>query len=187
MACPVASIVALGSLFPPARTLFAHDRRGRWFAWSGVLLLAAGWIAYFETGRQSQVRIAMEVISVVLLVIAALRIRVLAKRDGNGAKWAASLKQSGHTAWRVVRSPWVLGAKTLLLTMLAIEGLGWAHFGAIPFVLVVVALFAFAGIRLARLRRPARFETLEALASRPVEGNCPLGFDSGPRSRIARS
>ena len=187
MACPVASIVALGSLFPPARTLFTHDRRGRWFAWSGLLLLAAGWIAYFETGRLAQIRIAMEVISIALLVIAGLRIRVLARRDGNGAAWARALRESGRMGWRVLRSPWVLGAKAVLLTLLALEWGGWVHIPVRVFALSVIALLTFAGIRIWRLRRPARFETLESFANRPVEGNCPLGFDSAPRSGIARS
>lgn len=187
MACPVASIVALGSLFPPARTLFAQDRRGRWFAWSGLLLLAAGWIAYFETGRQVEIRIAMEAISVALLVIAGVRIRVLARRDGNGAAWVRALRESGRIGWQVLRSPWVLGAKAVLFTLLVLEWGGWTHVPLGIFALTVIALFTFAGIRIWRLRRPARFETLESFANRPVEGNCPLGFDSAPRSGIARS
>jgi len=187
MACPVASIVALGSLFPPAKTLFTRDRRGRWFAWSGLLLMAAGWIAYFETGRLVKIRIAMEVVSVALLLIAGLRIRVLAKRDGNGAAWARSLRASGRVAWQVVRSPWVLGAKTALLILLVVEWARWADVPAAAFTTAVIALFTFAGVRLWRLRRPARFETLESFANPSVEGNCPLGFDSAPRSGVARS
>jgi hypothetical protein len=35
------------------------------------------------------------------------------------------------------------------------------------------------------MQRPSRFETLESLATRPVEGSCPLGFDAGSRSETA--
>jgi hypothetical protein len=98
-----------------------------------------------------------------------------------------SLREGGRFGWQVMRSPWVLGAKTVLLTMLTIEWAGWSHFTPIAYGVTVFALFLFAGIRVWRLRRPARFENLESFANRPVEGNCPLGFDSGPRSRIARS
>jgi uncharacterized iron-regulated membrane protein len=89
--------------------------------------------------------------------------------------------------WQVLRSQWVLGAKAILLTLLVLEGGGWVHVPLRVFALAVIALFTFAGIRIWRLRRPARFEALESFADRPVEGNCPLGFDSAPRSGIARS
>ena len=186
MACPVASLVALGALFPPARTLFARDRR-RWVAWTGLALLAAGWIAYYLFGRRPSVRIGMEVASVLLLVLAGVRIRVLAGRDGNGAAWARAWRDAGRLGWQLLRSPWVLAAKVVLLTMLVLEWTGIADLTARQFALAILALFAAVGFRIVQMQRPARFETLESLAARPVEGSCPLGFDAGPRSETARS
>jgi hypothetical protein len=184
MACPVASLVALGALFPPAHTLFARDRM-RWIAWAALALLAAGWIAYYVALRRPSVRITMEIVSVVLLVAAGLRIRVLARRDGNAAAWLRAWRDAGRRGWQLLRSPWVLAAKLVLLTMLVLEWSGRADFSATQFGLAILALVTAVGIRIVQMRRPARFEALESLAARPVEGSCPLGFDAG-RSETAR-
>jgi len=186
MACPVASLVALGALFPPVRTLFARDRM-RWLAWTALALFAAGWIAYYLVARRPSVRIAMEIMSVVMLVVAGLRIRVLARRDGNGAAWSRAWRDAGRLGWQLLRSPWVLAAKVVLLTMLVLEWSGRADLSATQFALAILALFTAVGVRIVQMQRPARFETLESLATRPVEGSCPLGFDAGARSETARS
>ena len=187
MACPVASLVALGALFPPARTLFADDRKGRWIAWSSLALIAGGWLAYFLVWRQLPVRIAMEVISVAMLVGAGLRLRVLARRDGNAEKWKRAFRDGSRYATQLVRSPWVLTAKAVLLTMLGLEWVRWVHFSTLEYALAVVALVALVGVRIVQLQRTPRFATLESLATRPVEGTCPLGFDSPARPAPAHS
>ena len=186
MACPVASLVALGALFPPARTLFADDRGGRWIAWISLALVVGGWFAYFLLVRTLPVRIVMEVLSMVMLVAAGLRLRVLAKRDGNAEKWKNSFRRGSRYATQLVRSPWVLGAKGVLLTMLALEWGKWMHFTVVEYWIAVGALVAMIVVRMVQLHRAPRFTTLESLAARPVEGTCPLGFDSPARPAPAR-
>lgn len=176
MVCPFASLIGVGAVASGSQRLLVKDTRYRAYTWAATVLLAAGWLAYFLVLRRHEVRIALEVVSVLALVAGALRLRALV-RSGQVAPLSSGwLGRAARAFAHAVRSPWVAGTKAWLLAMVTFEWLGRARFSGLEYGVVVSLLLVLVTIRL--LRRPAtgRFSSLARFGEASPAATCPLGF-----------
>lgn len=153
MVCPFAGLLGVGAVATGSQRLLVKDRRYRAYSWAAAALLGLGWLAYFTVARRHEVRVALEVLSVLAVVLAALRVRALV-RSGQAAPLTGGLlgRVLASTGY-AVRSPWVAAAKAWLLAMVAFQSLGRASFSAAEYGAAVALLLGLIAVRL--LRRPA--------------------------------
>ena len=187
MACPVAGLVGVGAVVTGSERLLVKDRRYRLYSWAAVAFLGLAWTAYFVFLRTRELRIVLEVVSVLGLIVAALRVRRLVRTGEVAPLMAGAFGRMLGALVYAVRSPWVAGAKTWLLAMVIFQGLGRAKFTSIEYGAVVAVVLTLIAERL--LRRPAksRFESLEQFQSGAAPASCPLGFGCAPESRVSGS
>lgn len=183
MVCPFASLIGVGAVATGSQRLLVRDYRYRVYAWVAAALLGGGWLAYFLALRRPEVRIALEVASVLALVVGALRVRSLVRSGQVAPLTAGALGLVLASFAYAVRSPWVAGAKAWLLAMLAFQWLGRASFTALEYGAAVTVLLALVAVRL--LRRPAtvRFGALERFGAGSPAAECPLGFGCAVAAR----
>lgn len=185
LVCPFASLIGVGAVATGSQRLLVRDTRYRAYTWAAAALLGAGWLAYFLFLRRHDVRVALEVASVLALVAGALRLRALV-RSGQVAPlssgWLGGLSRAFAYA---VRSPWVAGTKAWLLAMVTFEWLGRAHFDGLEYGAVVSLLLALVTIRLLRRPAPSRFGSLERFGADAPAAGCPLGFGCAAAPRDA--
>lgn len=180
MVCPFASLIGVGAVASGSQKLLVRDHRYRVYAWVALALLGGGWLAYFLFLRRGDVRIALEVASVLALVAGGLRLRSLVRSGQVEPLSAGTLGRVMRAFGHAVASPWVAGTKAWLLAMIAFEWLGRASFSAWEYGAVVTVLLALVAIRL--LRRPVatRFGSLERFGAATPAAVCPLGFGCAP-------
>jgi hypothetical protein len=178
-------LVGVGAVVTGSERLLVKDRRYRLYSWAAVALLGLAWTAYFVFMRMRELRIALEVASVLGIVVAALRVHTLVRAGEVAPLTAGAFGRVLGALIYAVRSPWVAGAKTWLLAMVIFQGLGRARFTTVEYVAVVAVLLTLIAARL--LRRPAksRFGSLEQFRSDSAPAACPLGFGCAPESRAA--
>jgi hypothetical protein len=173
----VSSILGVGAVFGGVHSLLFQDRRWRWLAWSVLLGLAAGWAGYFTVVREPGSRIALEVVSVLALIVAALRVRWLVRTGAARPLLFAPMGRALRWFAPVFGSVWVVAAKIWLLAMLVMEWRGKAHFNGLEYAVVSAIL---AGLIVLRVRSVSRaragFSTLASLANTSPATTCPLGF-----------
>jgi hypothetical protein len=156
--CPFASAVGAVTAAGGVHSLLFRDRRFRRLAWATLILLAAGWTAYFAAFRTPPVRIALEAASVAAVIAAALRVRHLMRAHGFVPPLHRPASRLLRATWPVLGSPGVLVGKVWLLAMLVMEWRGRARFAAAEYALVVAATLALAALRVVSLRRARRAE-----------------------------
>jgi hypothetical protein len=177
----------VGAVVTGSERLLVKDRRYRLYSWAAVGLLGLAWTVYFVFMRTPGMRIALEVISVLGLIGAALRVHTLVRAGEVAPLTAGAFGRVLAALVYAVRSPWVAGAKTWLLAMLIFQGLGRATFTPVEYAAVVAMLLTLITVRL--LRRPvkSRFGSLEQFQAGVAPAACPLGFGCAPESRVAGS
>lgn len=187
MACPVAGLVGVGAVVTGSERLLVKDRRYRLYSWAAVALLGLAWTAYFVFLRTHQMRIALEVVSVLGLIVAALRVHTLVRAGEVAPLTAGAFGRVLGALVYAVRSPWVAGAKTWLLAMVIFQGLGRAAFTPLEYGAVVAVLLTLITVRLFRPPARSRFGSLEQFQSGAAPAACPLGFGCAPESRVGGS
>lgn len=176
MPCPFATAAGVVASIGGSYTLLFQDRRYRLVAWTALVLLLAGWVAYFALWRTGPLRVGLEVMSVAVLVAGGLRVRWLVRRGWNPPLLAPVARVTSGV-WKVAGSPWVLAAKVWLAAMLVMEWRGKASFSALEYGIVTAVLLACVAVRLVAIHRGRRsFAALESLASGAPAPSCPLGF-----------
>lgn len=187
MACPVAGLVGVGAVVTGSERLLVKDRRYRLYSWAGVALLGLAWTAYFVFLRTREMRIALEVASVLGLIVAALRVHMLVRAGEVAPLTAGAFGRVLGALVYAVRSPWVAGAKTWLLAMVVFQGLGRATFTPLEYGVVVAVLLTLITVRLVRRPAKSRFGSLEQFRAGAAPAACPLGFGCAPESRATGS
>lgn len=185
MPCPFTSAFGIGVVFGGVHTLFVQDRQGRVLSWGVLLTLLTAWAGYFASGRSSSLRLALEVVSVAMLVLAFARLRWLSRRRGLRSPLSSHALALGRRVWSAIGSSWVLAAKVWLAAMLVMEWRGKAHFEPLEYLAVSLGILALMVHRLVARRRARLFEALETYARETASGSCPLGF-GGAAARAAR-
>lgn len=180
MVCPFASLIGVGAFASGSQRLLVRDHRYRVYTWVVLAALGGGWLAYFTFLRRDEVRIALEVVSVLALVAGGLRLHSLVRSGQAEPLTAGTLGRVMRAFGHAVASPWVAGAKAWLLAMVTFEWLGRASFSGWEYGAVVTVLLSLVAIRL--LRRPAatRFGSLERFGAATPAAACPLGFGCAP-------
>jgi hypothetical protein len=172
LACPISSLLVLGTTVGGARTLLVDDRRYRTWTWLLLAATVAAWILYFLYRREPELRIALEVGTVIFLGAAIGRAVWLRRRARAGRPATVSALRA---AWQWTASPWVLAIKGWIAAMVVMEAFGRVHFTVLEWMLVSAALAAAIAITVMRRRRRP-FATLESLAAGSCAPGCPLGF-----------
>jgi hypothetical protein len=185
--CPIAGLVGVGAVATGSERLLVRDRRYRLYSWTAVALLGLAWTTYFVALRAREVRVALEVATVLGLAVAALRVRALVRSGEVAPLRAGALGRALASLGYALRSPWVAGAKSWLLAMLVFEALGRARFTVVEYGVVVAVLLGLIVMRLLRRPGQSRFGSLERFEAAPAAANCPLGFGcaSVPRGTAA--
>lgn len=183
MVCPFASLIGVGAVATGSQRLLVRDVRYRVYAWLATALLGGGWLAYFVALRRPEVRIALEVASVLALVVGAVRVRSLVRSGEVAPLTAGALGTLLGSFAYAVRSPWVAGAKAFLLAMIAFQWLGRAHFSAPEYGAAVTVVLALIAVRLLRRPASARFGALERFGAETAATSCPLGFGCAAADR----
>lgn len=185
MVCPFASLIGVGAVASGSQRLLVKDYRYRVYTWVATALLALGWLAYFLALRRDDVRIVLEVVSVLALVTGALRLRALVRSGQVAPLTSGTLGRVIGSFAYAVRSPWVAGTKAWLLAMVAFQSFGRASFSGLEYGAVVSLLLALIAIRLLRRPATARFGSLERFGAESPAANCPLGFGCAAATRDA--
>jgi hypothetical protein len=172
--CPFASLIGVGAVASGSQKLLVRDHRYRVYAWIALAVLGGGWLGYFLYLRRDEVRIALEVASVLALVAGGLRLRSLVRSGGVEPLTAGTLGRVMLAFGHAVASPWVAGAKAWLLAMVTFEWLGRASFSGWEYVAAVTVLLSLVAIRLLRRSAATRFGATAPAAV------CPLGFGCAP-------
>lgn len=167
--------------------LLVKDRRYRLYSWVAVAAVVLAWVAYFVFLRTREMRIALEVTTVLGLIVAGLRVRKLVRAGEVAPLTAGTFGRVVDALVYAVRSPWVAGGKAWLLAMYVFQGFGRASFTFLEFSLAWAAVLTLITVRL--IRRPARsrFGSLEQFQAGAAPASCPLGFGCTPESRAAGS
>jgi len=187
VACPVASLVGVGAVVTGSERLLVKDRRYRLYSWAAVAAVGLAWAAYFVFLRTREMRIVLEVTTVLGLIVAALRVHTLVRAGEVAPLTAGAFGRVVSALVYAVRSPWVAGAKAWLLAMYVFQGFGRASFTFAEYGVAWAALLTLITVRL--LRRPARsrFGSLEQFQAGAAPASCPLGFGCAPESRVGGS
>ena len=185
MVCPFASLIGVGAVATGSQRLLVKDYRYRVYTWVATALLGIGWLAYYVALRRPELRVALEVASVLGLVAGAIRVHTLVRSGQVAPLTSGALGRVLGAFSYAVRSPWVAGTKAWLLAMLAFQWLGRARFTGLEYGAVVALLLGLVAIRL--LRRPAksRFGSLERFGAETPAASCPLGFGCPSAARGA--
>jgi signal transduction histidine kinase len=147
-------LLGVGAVASGSERLLVKDRRYRIYSWAAVVLLGIAWTVYFAALRTNEVRIALEVASVLVLVLAGFRVHALVRSGEVAPLTAGALGLALASLGYAVRSPWVAGTKAWLLAMVVFQGLGRAAFTWVEYGVVVTVLAGLITLRL--LRRPGR-------------------------------
>lgn len=185
--CPFATLLGVGAVATGSERLLVRDLRYRALSWTATALLVAGWVAYFAVLRRHDVRIVLEVLSVVALLAAALRVRALVRSGAVAPLLGGAAGRALAAFVAAIRSPWVAGAKAWLLAMATFQALGRASFSGLEYALASAVLLALIGWRLARGSAPARFGSLERFGTSAPAASCPLGFGCAAAPSAAKS
>jgi hypothetical protein len=185
LVCPFASLIGVGAVASGSQRLLVKDTRYRVYTWTAAVLLGLAWLGYFLALRRPDVRVALEVVSVLALLAGGLRLRSLVRSGQVAPLTSGVLGRVLEPLTYAVRSPWVAGTKAWLLAMLVFQSLGRARFSGLEYGAVVSLLLALVTIRL--LRRPAapRFGSLERFGAQAPPVACPLGFGCPAATREA--
>lgn len=176
MVCPFASLIGVGAVASGSQRLLVKDTRYRVYTWTATVLLGLAWLGYFVALRRPEVRIALEVTSVLALVAGALRLRSLVRSGQVAPLTSGWLGRVLDPFAYAVRSPWIAGTKAWLLAMVVFQWLGRAQFSGLEYGAVGSLLLALVTIRLLRRPAAARFGSLERFGAQATPAACPLGF-----------
>lgn len=167
--------------------LLVKDRRYRLYSWAAVAAVGLAWAAYFLFLRTREMRIVLEVTTVLGLIAAALRVYALVRSGEVAPLTAGAFGRVLGALVYAVRSPWVAGAKAWLLAMYVFQGFGRATFSFAEYGLAWAALITLITVRLLRRPKRSRFGSLEQFQAGAAPASCPLGFGCAPESRVAGS
>ena len=163
--------------------LLVKDRRYRLYSWVVVAVVLLAWVAYFVFLRTREMRIALEVTTVLGLIVAGLRVRKLVRAGEVAPLTAGAFGRVLDALVYAVRSPWVAGGKAWLLAMYVFQGLGRASFSVVEYGVAWAAVLTLITVRIMRRPARARFSALEQFQSGAVPASCPLGFGCAPEAR----